>query len=39
VTEKVARELIVLPIYPELTEDQINYVTQTLEEALSGDII
>ena len=39
VTEQVARELIVLPIYPELTEDQINYVTQTLEEALSGDII
>jgi dTDP-4-amino-4,6-dideoxygalactose transaminase len=36
VTERVARELIVLPIYPELTEDQIEYVAQTLEEALAG---
>ena len=39
VTEQVARELIVLPIYPELTDDQISYVTQMLREALSGDTI
>jgi len=36
ITERVAKELIVLPIYPELTAGQIDYVAQTLRDAL-GD--
>ena len=36
ITERVAKELIVLPIYPELTDGQIDYVAQTLRDAL-GD--
>jgi dTDP-4-amino-4,6-dideoxygalactose transaminase len=36
ITERVAKKLIVLPIYPELTDGQIDYVAQTLRDAL-GD--
>jgi dTDP-4-amino-4,6-dideoxygalactose transaminase len=32
--EKAANEVIALPIYPELTEEQINYVAQTVKEAV-----
>jgi len=34
VTERVARELIVLPIYPELENKKIEYVAQVLSDAL-----
>lgn len=34
VTEQVADEVISLPMYPELTRRQIEYVTQTVREAL-----
>jgi len=36
VTEKVARELIVLPIYPELENKKIEYVAQVLSDALQS---
>ncbi|MFC2105278.1 DegT/DnrJ/EryC1/StrS family aminotransferase [Candidatus Bipolaricaulota bacterium] len=34
VTEKVAKELLLLPIYPELREAQVDYVTTTLRKVL-----
>jgi dTDP-4-amino-4,6-dideoxygalactose transaminase len=34
VTEQVADEIISLPMYPELTRDQIEYVARTVREAL-----
>jgi len=36
ITEKVARELIVLPIYPELENKEIEYVAQVLSDALQS---
>ena len=35
VTEKVMQEIISLPMYPELTEDQIRYVVEKVKEFLS----
>lgn len=32
VAEKAAKEVLALPVYPELTEDQINYVVSKIEE-------
>ncbi len=37
VAEKVAEELISLPIYPELSEEQIVYVAESLKEVLQKD--
>jgi len=34
VTEAVSAELFTLPIYPELTEEQLHWVAQALEESL-----
>ncbi len=34
VTEKVVNEIISLPMFPELTEDQIDYVAQKVKEAV-----
>lgn len=34
VTERVAREILSLPIFPEMTADQVDRVAQTLERAL-----
>lgn len=34
VTERIANEVISLPMYPELTHEQIEYVAQTVREAL-----
>jgi len=33
VTEKAAREILSLPMYPELTEDQIIYIADAIKEA------
>jgi dTDP-4-amino-4,6-dideoxygalactose transaminase len=34
VTEKVAHEVLSLPLYPELGEEKIDYVVETLKSAL-----
>jgi dTDP-4-amino-4,6-dideoxygalactose transaminase len=34
VTERLSREILSLPLYPELTEAQVRYVTETLKAAL-----
>lgn len=36
VTERCAQELLSLPMYPELTEDQIAYVAQSVKEVVSA---
>jgi len=36
VAERCARELLSLPIYPELRPEQIQFVVQTLKESLRG---
>jgi len=36
VAEKIAAELISLPMFPELTEEQVAYVAGALKEALSA---
>jgi dTDP-4-amino-4,6-dideoxygalactose transaminase len=33
-TERAAREILSLPMYPELSERQLNYVADALREAL-----
>ena len=35
VTERVSREMLSLPLYPELTEHQIEEVAQTVRDCLS----
>jgi len=35
ITEKVAAEVLSLPLYPELTDDQQRYVAETLKEAMA----
>ena len=34
VTEKVAGEIISLPMFPEITEEQVEYVCESLQEVL-----
>ncbi len=34
ITERIAREILSLPLYPEITEDQVDFVAQTLRRAL-----
>jgi dTDP-4-amino-4,6-dideoxygalactose transaminase len=34
VTEQVAGKIVSLPMYPELTREQIEFVAQTVKEAL-----
>jgi len=36
VSEAAANETLALPIYPELTEDMIRYVAQTVREFVGG---
>jgi dTDP-4-amino-4,6-dideoxygalactose transaminase len=36
ITEKYAQEIISLPMFPELKEDQIQYITETLESYISN---
>jgi dTDP-4-amino-4,6-dideoxygalactose transaminase len=37
VAERCARELLSLPMYPELRPDQIRFVADTLKECLCGE--
>lgn len=36
ITEKISKEIISLPMFPELTKEEINYVVQSIKEFLYG---
>ena len=38
ITEKIAQELLNLPIFPELTQEQVQYVTQHLKQAVHSSL-
>ncbi|ODS41268.1 MAG: aminotransferase DegT [Candidatus Altiarchaeales archaeon WOR_SM1_79] len=38
VTEKISREVLTLPMYPTLTKNEIDYITDTIIEFFSGDL-
>jgi dTDP-4-amino-4,6-dideoxygalactose transaminase len=39
VSEKIARKFLSLPMYPELTEEQIDFVIETVAEATSAGVL
>jgi dTDP-4-amino-4,6-dideoxygalactose transaminase len=36
VTEKALRETVILPLYPQMTEEEHDYVLQGIKEVLAG---
>ena len=37
ITEKMSREVLALPMYPTLTRDEINYISEKIDTFIKGD--
>jgi dTDP-4-amino-4,6-dideoxygalactose transaminase len=38
ITEDICKNIVSLPMFPELTEEQINYIAETIKEGIKNDI-